>query len=350
MVKAVAFAVPGDLATPTGGYGYDRRIIAELRALGWRVDILDLGEDFPRPTPQVRSTASMRLASLPPGRTVIVDGLALGVLPEAAASLQRSHNLVALVHHPLWLESGLSVRESEALRGSERQAVACARRVITPSAAMARSLAADFAVPKDRIAVVQPGTDPVEHNRRPDEDVVTLLAVGSVIPRKGYDVLVAALAKIASLPWRLMIVGDRDRDFQTAVKLDVEVARHQFTARIKFVGAVAPERLFEFYEAADVFVLPSRFEGYGMAYAEAIAHGVPVIGTTAGAVPETVPAGAGVLVPPDDVPALAAALRRLITDRAERARLAAGARSAAMRLPTWQDAGQRFASVLESLA
>ena len=84
-----------------------------------------------------------------------------------------------------------------------------------------------------------------------------------------------------------------------------------------------------------------------MAYAEALAHGLPVIGTTAGAIPDTVSAEAGLLIPPDDVPALAAALRRLIENPRERAQLAAGARAAAERLPTWADSAKLLAAAIE---
>jgi glycosyltransferase involved in cell wall biosynthesis len=180
--------------------------------------------------------------------------------------------------------------------------------------------------------------------------VVNLLAVGSVVPRKGYDILVAALAEVSDLPWRLTIAGDRERSAGTAQTLDAEIVRLGLAGRIAFAGAVAPQRLLQLYAAADLFVLPSRFEGYGMAYAEAIAHGVPVVGTQAGAIPDTVPAGAGVLVPADDVDALAAVLRRLIENPLERERLAAGARAAAAIFPTWQESAALFAGVLEQLA
>ena len=117
------------------------------------------------------------------------------------------------------------------------------------------------------------------------------------------------------------------------------------------LGAVPPERLAELYAGADLFVLASRFEGYGMAYAEAIAHGLPVIGTTAGAIPETVPAGAGVLVAPDDV--ARACARAAPADRRSRTSgasdLAARARGA-RRLPTWQDSAQLFSRALEAVA
>ena len=110
MVKEAVFAVPGDLATPTGGYAYDRRIIAELAALGWRIEVLDLGDGFPRPTAAARAAACARLAALAPGRPIVIDGLAFGVLPELPRRCGDSHPLVALVHHPLALESGLSAR------------------------------------------------------------------------------------------------------------------------------------------------------------------------------------------------------------------------------------------------
>ena len=177
-------------------------------------------------------------------------------------------------------------------------------------------------MPADRIAVARPGTDPVAPAQGSRDGVVRLLSVGAVVPRKGFDVLIAALATLADLPWHLTIAGDRGRDPKTAAQLVADIAHFNLGDRVALLGAVPHERLEELYAAADLFVLASRFEGYGMAYAEAIAHGLPVIGTTAGAIPDTVPADAGVLVAPDDAVALARALRRLIENADERRRLA----------------------------
>lgn len=346
--KAAVFAVPGDLATPTGGYAYDRRMIAELQVLGWHVDAIDLGDGFPRPSPHALAAAHARLAGTPRGQPIIVDGLAFGVLPEAAQAMQASHLIVALVHHPLALESGLRADEAARLLASERAALAASRLVVTTSAATARLLAADYGVPVERLSVIEPGTDRGEARPKANDAVVALLAVGAVVPRKGYDLLVAALAKLTQLPWHLTIAGDSARSPETFRQLQADIARHGLADRIRLHGAVSPERLQSLYAASDLFVLPSRFEGYGMAYAEAIAHGVPVIGTTAGAIPQTVPAGAGILVPPDDIDALAAALRQLIEHPRERQRLAAGARAA--RFPSWKDQAVLFANVLDRLA
>jgi glycosyltransferase involved in cell wall biosynthesis len=350
-VKRFVFAVPGDLATPTGGYAYDRRMVAELVALGWDVEVADIGNEFPRPSEHARSAARARLLAVPAGTPIVVDGLAFGVLPELAVELHRDHPLVALVHHPLALEAGIAPADAEDFRRRERTALAHTDRVIVTSPSTARRLAADYAVAAERITVALPGSEPragARSSRNGHDGPPALLAVGAVVRRKGYDVLVEALATLRDLPWRLTIVGDRTRSPAAVAGLDADVRRHDLGDRISLTGAVDDERLAALHAEADLFVLPSRFEGYGMAFAEAIAHGLPVIGTTAGAIPDTVPEGAGILVPPDDAAALAQALRHLITDRDAREKLAAGARAAAARLPTWRQSAEEFARAIEA--
>ena len=166
---------------------------------------------------------------------------------------------------------------------------------------------------------------------------------------RDFDVLIAALATLGDLPWLLTIAGDRRRDPQTAAQLNADIARFELADRVKVLGALPPEILSALYSGADLFVLASRYEGYGMAYAEAIAHGLPVIGTTAGAIPDTVPLGAGVLVAPDDIESLALALRRTIENPDERQRLAKAAHEAARQLPTWQASAKIFSRALEGL-
>ena len=344
----IAFAVPGDLATPTGGYRYDRRIIQELRWLGWQVNVLDVGNGFPSPSAAQREAALAILSAAPGGCPIVLDGLAFGALPEAGALRFRTP-LIALVHQPLALESGLDTAQVQAFRESERSALAVAARVVVTSEATARIVATDYNVQSRRISVVRPGNDPVPRARGSDDNVVRLLSIGSVVPGKGYDLLIAAVAEIADLPWQLTIAGDRTRNPATAVRLDADISAHGLDDRVAVLGAVPPERITELFLASDVFVLASRFESYGMAIAEAIAHGLPVVSTSAGAISDTVPAGTGLLVPPDDAAALAQALRRLISDRAERRSLAMNARAAAARLPTWQDSARLFAGAIETI-
>ena len=344
----LAFAVPGDLATPTGGYGYDRRIIQELRRLGWQVDVANIGEGFPFPSIAQRATALAILSAVPAGCPMVLDGLAFGALPEAGALRSRTP-LIALVHQPLALDPGLDTTQADVFRESERASLAAAAHVVVTSEATARIVIADYDVPPQCVSVVRPGNDPVPPAPGSKDAVVRLLSIGSVVPGKGYDLLIAALVTLADMPWRLTIAGDRTRNPAAAAQLDADIEAYGLGDRVAVLGAVLPERIDELYLASDIFVLASRFEGYGMALAEAIAHGLPVVSTTAGAIPDTVPAGAGLLVPPDNTTALAQALRLLIGDPSERQRLATNARGAAAQLPTWQDSARLFAGAIETI-
>src|ERR1044072_3050357 len=275
-------------------------MIAELRALGWRPQGLNLGEGFPHPNALTRASARAMLSDVPKGRAIVIDGLAFGVMPDEAEALSRTHPLIAMVHHPLAFESGARPDEAKALHESERKALSFTRAVIVNSRTTAAALA-DYGVPAERITVARPGTDRASFAPRHHEGPVALLAVGSLVPRKGYDVLIEALAGLIDLPWHLTIVGDA-RDPATAEQVRMLVERYKLRPRTSLLGAVSTSRLAELYALTELFVLPSRYEGFGMAYAEAIAHGLPVVGTTAGGIPETVPDTAGAPIPARDAP------------------------------------------------
>jgi glycosyltransferase involved in cell wall biosynthesis len=344
-VRALHLVLPGDPATLSGGYAYDRRIAAGLRALGWRVEVHALDASFPAPTAVALAHAREALARIPDGALVLLDGLALGAMPSLAAAERGRLRLVALVHHPLAEETGLDAASAAALRESETRALAAARGVITTSRATARALAA-YRVDAARIRVVEPGTDPAPLARGSAGDTVELLCVAAVIPRKGHAVLVEALAGLADLPWHLVCVGSLERDAATAAGLRRQIDACRLAARVTLAGEHARATLDGFYDRADAFVLATFHEGYGMAFAEALARGLPVVGARAGAVPDTVPPDAGLLVPPGDAAALRAALARVIGDPATRARLAEGARRARALLPTWPQTSTSVAAAL----
>lgn len=349
-MPSVVLLVPGDLQTRTGGYGYDRAIVAGLRDLGWTVDVLSVDRSFPAPTPEARAHAVAALASLPDGTTVLADGLAFGAMADEAEREAARLRWVGLVHHPLALETGVSREDADRLFTSERRALATTGGVVVTSAATVASVL-PYGVSVDRVAVVRPGTDPAPVARGTRgaggaEVPVALLAVATLTARKGYDVLFDALAPLGHLSWRLTCAGGDTFDPTTAGALHAQVARLGLADRVTFPGSLDATALDAAYDRADVFVLPTRHEGYGMAIAEAVARGLPVISTPTGAIPELVDDTSGVLVPIDDVDALTTALQRIVGDDVERRRLATGARARRTTLPTWADAARQMADAL----
>jgi glycosyltransferase involved in cell wall biosynthesis len=351
------FLFPGDLDTPTGGYRYDRRIVHGLRELGWRVTLLSLEGTYPQPDGAALAQADAALAALPDGTLVVADGLAFAALPALAERHAQRLCWVALVHHPLWLETGLDTEAQARLRDSERRALACARHVIVTSHSTAGDVKA-LGVPAARITVVEPGVDAAplalgaRHPSRAGRsgEGLCLLCVASLLPRKGHRVLIEALAGLQDRRWRLICVGSQQLDPAETAAVQAAVTQHGLGQRVQLDGVVHDDAaLGRLYAMADLFVLPSFHEGYGMVLTEALARGLPVVSTTGGAIAQTVPPAAGVLVPPRDAGALRAALARVIDDAAWREQLAAGARSARLQLPKWPDASARFAALLGGL-
>lgn len=347
---AVTVIVPGDLETRTGGYGYDRRIIGGLRAIGWSVRVVLLDESFPFPTTAARAEAAAALAAIADGEVTIIDGLALGALPDEAAAHASRLPVVALVHHPLALETGLTAAKAATLEASERRALTAARHVVVTSRATAATLSR-YDVAPTRITTIEPGTDPAPlariHRQHPaGEAPLNLLCVATLTPRKGYEILLDALASVPSDNWTLRCAGSTDRDETTMARVRARLANPRLAPRVDLVGDLGPAALGAEYDRADIFVLATLYEGYGMAVAEALARGLPVVSTATGAIEDLVGVDGGLVVAPGDPAAFAAALTRVLADGDLRARLAAGARCVRDRLPTWDAAAARMAEVL----
>jgi len=357
VAQRLTFAYPGDLQTLTGGYLYDKRILEALASSGWDVAPISLGEGFPWPTAQTVESAMAKLVETPNDRLLVIDGLALGALGAQTRRLAPQHPYIALVHHPLARESGLSTNETKRLFESEIITLKNAQGVIVTSETTAQTLMADYEVDPDQLHVVIPGIDRPKVQPQSTNDTtgsesrtLHLLAVGAIVPRKGFDVLVRALHAVADRRWSLTIVGDPTRSPSTSESLNNLIASLGMGDRVTLVGSVSPDALAEHYRQADVFVLASHYEGYGMAYAEALSWGLPIIGTTGGAVKQTVPEAAGLLVPPGELAPLIGALVRLLDEPNTRQALTQAAREHGKRLPSWQDSGEAFARALTQLA
>ena len=348
--RPLTVIVPGRLETRTGGYEYDRRIIAGLRGRGWPIVVRELDGTFPFPTEPSRKQAADVLAAIPDGTIVLIDGLACGSLPAEVEHEASRLKIVAIVHLPLAAEIGLDRETAGLLEVRERRALAAAALVVVTGKTTVDALAR-YGVVRGRIAVVEPGTRPAPLSRG-STGPLHLLSVAAITAGKGHEILFRALEAIPDRDWRLTCAGSLDRDPSTAERLRGQLRASDLQERISLTGELDGDALDLCYDSADVFVLATLHETYGMAVAEALAHGLPVVSTTTGAIPELVGANgdgeqpAGLLVPPGDAEAMTAALSTLVGDQALRAQFAEGARRVRDRLPTWDEAVDKMSAAL----
>lgn len=328
---AIAIVVPGDVDTRTGGYIYDRRIAAGLRALGWPVDVRNAD-----------------LAAVPDGTLVLLDGLALPLVADRLDAEASRLRIVPLIHLPLALEPGLPAAEARRRRAIERRAVSAAPLVVV-TGADTKDVIESYGAAAHRIAVVEPGTDPAPLARGSGGERVSLLCVAALTPGKGHERLLRALAAVPSREWTLTCAGSLDRDPATADRVRRLARELAVEDRVTLAGELNDQQVGGAYDAADMFVLASVRETYGMAVAEAIARGLAVVSTAVGAIPKIVGAG-GLLVRPGDEAALADALTKAIVDRPVRYALTEGARQARTRLLTWAHASQVMAAALQRVS
>ncbi len=346
--RAISFAIPGDIDLATGGYAYDRRVMAMLPDYGVQADLVALPGSFPFPTPADLTQTKRLLAGAPASSTLLIDGLALGAIPaDLIKSLSRP--VIALVHHPLCLESGITDHQAAHLKATETAALALARHVLVTSFATKRILVADFGVPTTKITVAEPGTDP-SMRASGTGTPMQLLAVGAISKRKGYEILIEALRPLTDLDWRLTIAGATDRDAAAVAGLESAIAAAHFHDRVRLSGTVVPATLAKYYDTADLFVMSSLFEGYGMVLAEAMARGLPIVCTTGGAASDTVPDGAALKVAPGNAQALTAAIEKALTDKRLRRRMADSSWEMGRTLPPWTETTRRIAAVVMGLS
>ncbi|MFI6577907.1 glycosyltransferase family 4 protein [Nocardiopsis sp. NPDC050513] len=337
----VAFVVP-PAVVPSGGNTYDARIAAALGALGRPVRRVEVPGSWPRPTAADRDRLSRELARLPDGSGALVDGLVACGVPEVVEPHADRLRIVVLVHLPLADETGLPPDEAAALDARER-AVLGMTGVVATSGWAARRLADHHGLA--RVHHVAPGTDPAP--LAPGTDGVSrLLCVASVTPRKGHDLLLEALARLDG-PWECVCVGPIGRDAHAE-----HVRARAGALGVRLTGALTGAALESAYSAADLVVLPSRAETFGMAVTEALARGVPVVAARVGGVPEALGRDAGggrpgLLVAPEDAVALAASLRLWLADRDLRERLRTSARRRRSELAGWKQAARAMCAVLD---
>ena len=351
-VHVVMPAGRDDPAKPSGGNGYDRRICSGLAANGWQVIEQAAPGSWPWPDPAAEHALSRLIGGIADGTVVLIDGLIASTVPGILVPEADRLRLVVLIHMSLGeTPSGHPAAEAQMREGAVLSAV---EQVITTSSWTREQLLRRYALRPDKVHVAQPGVDHASLALG-TEGGGELLCVAAVTSHKGHDVLLAALATVADLAWRCVCVGTlhREPEFVECLRRLAEAAR--IGDRVDFAGTRVGDDLARAYAAADVLVLASRAETYGMVITEALARGLPVIGTTVGGLPEALgqtPDGRqpGLLVPPGDGGALGAALREWLTDAGLRQRLREAARERRSTLFGWDVPTDRIAHVLTQAA
>ena len=286
----LTFIVPGDPEQRTGGYGYVRELAGALDARGWSVDIKGLPGRFPVADNEARHAMDQCLRSLPEKTSVVVDGLALGGLPETVAPHAQRLQLIALIHHPLALETGLPDETRAHLFQTERRALTSMEAIVATSRTTARELAA-YGVQQADITVIPPGVAlaqlPEPRKPRDHDTPLELLCVAHLAPRKGQDILAGALAPLSGANWHLTLAGSTTRDPDFTAHLRDRLSDYNLTDQVTLTGELDEDALAPLWRRAHGFILPARYEGYGMVIDEALAAGLPVLSSDGGALAET---------------------------------------------------------------
>lgn len=352
---AVHLVVPDSIDDPTrpsGGNTYDRRVREGLTALGWSIHEHVVPGSWPIPDAAARAGLAAVIAGIGDGSVLLVDGVIASTVPETLVPEGRRLRLVVLVHMPV---GDTSPQDGLVDAGAREQAVlAAASAIVTTSAWTRRWLLDRYALRSDRVYVAEPGVDAAALATG-SATGGELLCVAAVTPNKGHDVLLAALATVMDLPWRCVCVGSVNLDPGFVGRLNRQARAHGIDDRLGFAGARTGPDLDSHYADADLLVLASRAETYGMAVTEALARGLPVVATAVGGLPDALGRAAdgsrpGMLVPPGDSAAFAAALRRWLTDTELRWRLRSAARERRVMLSGWSTTSLRISRILADLA
>jgi glycosyltransferase involved in cell wall biosynthesis len=346
----LALLVPAPLTTLSGGYAYDRRMIDGLRKAGHVVDVIELAGRHPLVDDTATAAARAAWQTLPTDAVPVIDGLALPAFEPLADAL-ATRRAVGLIHHPTALETGHSVDERDRLRAVEQHLLPLLAKVIVTSAPTADQLATEFGVDGKRIAIVVPGTEDAPRSLWSSASAepggrCVILSIGTLVPRKGHDVLLRALGRLPDLDWHLSIVGSPDRDPAHARTLQALADELGVAQRVGFAGEVDAPALQALWRGAHLFALTTYWEGYGMAVAEALKRGLPVAVTSGGAAAVLVTPDTGVVCAPGDDSGLSKALRRLIFDSGLRRDMAEHAWQLGRTLPTWDSQARAFADAL----
>lgn len=341
----IRWFVPGNFPPTTGAIVFDTRLADALRAAGDVVEITPLAGMHPLPDAKAEEAALHAAQGLAPDAdaATVIDGFCLYAFAAQAEKLARA---VAILHHPMSAEPHLAEDERARFHAIESALLPRLAHIVVPSEAVRQQVASAHAIAAERITLLTPGVPHAPRSKGTGGSGCHLLAVASLIPRKGHETVLCALRRLPDLAWRLTICGDATLDPLHAESLHAMAEEAGLAGRVRFLGPQTAAEMEALWQSADVFVSGSQYEGYGMAVAEAVRHGLPLAITTTAAAPEVIPQRGSALVPPGDDAQLSKALRRLIFDPSVRAELAEASWQAGQSLPNWTDQARHFRLLL----
>jgi glycosyltransferase involved in cell wall biosynthesis len=350
-VTAVHVVVPDgidDPSRPSGGNTYDRHLCRGLSSLGWAVHEHTVPGCWPRPEAASIAALADVVQRIPDDAVVLLDGLVASTAPEVLVPRAPRLSMVVLVHMPLGHRPAADVAEE--VRTREGAVLSAAAAVVTTSAWSRERLLELYTLPAHRLHVAEPGVEAADLAAGSLAGRA-LLCVAAVTFDKGHDVLLDALAETSDLSWRCVFVGSLERDPPFVAALGRRALDDGLGDRVDFAGPRVGADLDRSYATADLVVLASRAETYGMVVVEALARGLPVIASDVGGLTEALGQGAdgirpGLLVPPGDPAQLGAALRAWLSDAELRERLLRAARERRESLPSWSTTTSVIARVL----
>lgn len=343
----IGLIIYGSLDIVSGGFLYDRKLVEHLTAQGHTVEVLTLPwqnylahlrDNFAPDLARTLRTAEYDL--------LLQDELNHPSLVWLNGQLKKqvSYPIISIVHHLRCLEPRAAWRNAP-YRLIEKQYLRTIDGFIFNSETTKKTVAA-LRGDLPPSVVAYPAADrfvaqtPRPWSPLPDPPPpLRLLFVGSVAPRKGLHTLLKALTRLPNeIPWQLDVVGSLEVDLNYALAMQKYTVMSQWEERVKFWHVLRDEELATRYRTADLLVLPSGYEGFGIVYLEGMSFGLPAIGTTAGAAHEVITHGRdGFLIQPDDSRHLADIIQELHQNRHLLAELGQNARARYEAHPTWQD-------------
>ncbi|HEX2933974.1 MAG TPA: glycosyltransferase family 4 protein [Bacteroidales bacterium] len=339
------FLIPGDIDTLASCYIYDKRLIEGLKKKGHAVEVHRLSDDFPFPSDESIIQFTKTIRQIPKGETVIIDSLALGVIPAVLKELSITNPIIGLMHLPLSVDPNYSAYQRTLITKPEMEALGYVGKFIVSSLYTQETLI-NLGIDENKINLVTPGIDDVPQKKNYPERPSKLLSIANMCRSKDHSLLVRALTALKDKDWELHCYGNLDWDRNYLADFQALIRKNNLQKKILVHGTISGKELSDAYLEADLFVHPSDFETYGMAMVEALAHGLPVVASTGGGIQKTIPSKMAQFFKPSDVYGLQSILEELFENPVIYKRLYTQALTYKQTAQTWSQTIELFEKAL----